>query len=470
MVKTIFKRILFFSLCAILSTVLSAQEISGSWHGKLLLPGGISLRLVFNISKTDAGYSATMDSPDQGAKGIPMTSATLSDNLLTIIFDAAKIKYTGQAVGNDSIAGTFEQFGNSSPLGLKLRTEAVAKLNRPQEPTAPFPYKSEDLKFGNYKDNVILSGTLTMPEAGENFPAVILVSGSGAQNRNEELMGHKPFLVIADYLTRNGFAVLRYDDRGSFESTGDFSKATTFDLANDAEAAFNYLKTRKEINPEKIGIMGHSEGGIIAPIIAARNPEIALIVMLAGPGLKGSEILLLQQQAIGKVNGISEIELKNNHDLNNALFSLIDKNKNPVALRFLLTDYLKESVNKLPALKVPEGMSKDEFIEMQLKQILTPWMLEFIRFNPAPTLEKVKCPVLALIGSKDLQVPAKENIPALITASKKGGNEKAIVKELDGLNHLFQNCNTGSPAEYSTIEETFAPDALKLITDWLKKQ
>jgi uncharacterized protein len=462
------KKFLLLSLCAIFTTVLSAQEITGSWQGKLQLPGGISLRLVFNVSKTDTGFSATMDSPDQGAKGIPMTSILYADKVMAITYDAAKIKFTGTFIGTDSIAGNFVQFGNSYPLGLKLTTKPIDGPNRPQEPKAPFPYKTEKVKFENSKDKVTLSGTITFPAEGEHFPVVILISGSGAQNRDEELLGHKPFLVLSDYLTRQGFAVLRYDDRGSFESTGDFGTATTFDLANDAEAAVNYLKTRKEIDPKKIGLMGHSEGGIIAPIVATRNKNVAFIVLLAGPGIKGSDILLLQQDAIGKANGIPEKDMKETREINTEIYSMIDQIKNMDSLKISLKNYLKTIPVKYPDMKMAEGMSTQDIIDMQLKQICAPWMIEFIRFNPASTLEKVKCPVLAIIGSKDLQVPAKENIPALKNAFAKGGNTKAVVQELKGLNHLFQTCTTGSPNEYANIEETFSLVALKTISDWLK--
>ncbi len=463
------KKLLIVSLCAIFATVLSAQEITGSWQGKLQLPGGIGLRLVFNISKTDNGFSATMDSPDQGAKGIPMTSASFTDKVLTVVYDAAKIKFTGTLVSADSISGTFVQFAGSYPLGLKLSSKPVAKLNRPQDPKAPFSYRSEDVKFENIRDKVSLSGTLTMPFTGNNFPAVVLISGSGAQNRDEELMGHKPFLVLADYLTQNGYAVLRYDDRGSFGSTGDFSSATTFDLANDAEAALNYLKSRKEINPKKIGLMGHSEGGIIAPIVAVKNSNVAFIVLLAGPGLKGSDILLLQQEAIGKVNGVSEKDLKETREINTEIYGLVDKIKNMDTLKHQLTNSLQTIPTKYPDMKMPEGLNFQQVVDMQLKQICTPWIVEFIRYDPAPMLEKVKCPALAIIGSKDLQVPAKENIPAIRNAFAKSGNKKVVVQELEGLNHLFQTCTTGSPNEYGNIEETISPLALKTISDWLKK-
>jgi len=464
------KKIILIVISILAMTSIYAQDVTGSWEGKLKI-NGISLRIVFNISKADNGYTATMDSPDQGAKGIPMNSATFVDNQLTIEYSAAKIKYTATPVSADSISGTFVQFGQSYPLGMKLAKTAVAPPTKhPQEPQPPFPYKSENIKFRNLKDSLTLAGTLTFPTNGKNFPAIILISGSGPQDRNEELMGHKPFLVIADYLTRQGFAVLRYDDRGTAQSTGNFGTATTFDLANDAEAAIAYLKTRKEIDVKKIGLMGHSEGGLIAPIVAARNADAAFIVMLAGPGLDGGQILLLQQELIGRANGMSEKDITTTREINTEIHKIINNNPNNDSVKAKILSYLNSVPEKYADVKIPEGMTTEQLIQLQTSQLCTPWMLEFIRYNPAPILEKVKCPVLAVIGSKDLQVPAKENITALENAFKKGNNKKAVVKELDGLNHLFQTCTTGAPGEYSTIEETFSPVALKTISDWLKKQ
>lgn len=446
-----------------------SQDLTGSWEGKLKL-NGISLRIVFNVSKTDKGYSATMDSPDQGAKGIPMNSAIFENNQLIIEFSAAKIKYTATPVSADSISGSFVQFGQTFPLGMKRQSiNATVTIKHPQEPKSPFPYTSENVKFQNQKDSLTLAGTLTFPAKGKDFPAVILITGSGPQNRDEELLGHKPFLVLADYLTRLGYAVLRYDDRGSFASTGNFNTATTFDLANDAEAAITYLKTRKEINSKKIGLMGHSEGGIIAPIIAARNKDVAFVVMLAGPGIRGGEILLLQQELIGRVNGLNENDINTTRAVNAEIHNIIYKSLNNDSVKAKIIEYLGTVPTKYPDMKIPEGMTTAELIELQTKQLCNPWMLGFIRYNPASALEKVKCPALALIGSKDLQVPAKENIPAIKDAFSKGANKKAEVIELVGLNHLFQTCSTGSPGEYATIEETFSPVALKTISDWLKK-
>lgn len=460
-------RSLFISLLVFLSGSIFSQGITGEWNGVLNVRG-MKLRLVFHVSKADNGFTATMDSPDQGAKGIAMTSAAFANNELTITYDAAKIKYTGTLITPDSISGTFNQMGQNMPLSLTHKAAVIAKQIRPQEPTKPYPYTAENVTFSNTKQNVTLAGTLTLPAQGSNFPVVVLITGSGPQNRDEELMGHKPFLILSDYLTRKGIAVLRYDDRGCFESKGDFSKATTNDLATDVEAAVAYLKTRKEINPAKIGLIGHSEGGIIAPMVATQCKDVAFVVMMAGTAIPGSEILLRQQDLIGRANGMSENDLKTTADVNSHIYKLVDEIQNTDTLKAKITSYLLSKSKELKDMKIPEGSSINEMIDMQLKQLISPWMLNFIRYNPAPTLEKVKCPLLAINGTKDLQVPADVNIPAIEKALKKAGNKQFSAIQLPGLNHLFQECKTGSPTEYGEIEQTISPLALETISSWIK--
>ncbi|WP_243346825.1 alpha/beta hydrolase family protein [Parabacteroides sp. FAFU027] len=461
------KKILAFAALFIALCNVSAKEVTGDWNGTLNI-NGMKLRVVFHILKTDKGYSATMDSPDQGAKGIPMTSATYDNKTLTLLYDAAKINYSGQVINSDSIAGTFTQMGISFPLGLSRKASVSDKPKRPQEPTPPFPYKSENITFTHTTEKFTLAGTFTYPANGKNFPVVVLISGSGPQNRDEEIMGHKPFLVLADYLTRNGIAVLRFDDRGCYDSKGDFSRATTNDFVTDVESAIAYLKTRKEINPKKIGLIGHSEGGIIAPLVASHNKDVSYIVMIAGTGAPGSEILLRQQELIGRVNGAKEEDLNTTKDLNSHIFKMIHDISNTDTLKARIAAYLLQKSKELPESKIPPGSNINDIIDIQLKQITNPWMLNFLRYDPAPTLTKVHCPVLAIIGSKDLQVPADINIPAIEKALKQGGKKKYTVKELPGLNHLLQECKTGSPNEYPQIEQTISPTALSLITGWIK--
>jgi fermentation-respiration switch protein FrsA (DUF1100 family) len=461
-----------FSILLILlltSITVKAQDITGQWNGALKVQG-TQLRLVFNISKTDNGVSSTMDSPDQGAKGIPTTTTNFENSILKITIANAKIEYQGTLGKDNIIVGTFKQGGQSFPMNLSKEVIEKEKLVRPQEPIKPYPYYSEDVTFENNKAGIILAGTLTLPKKDGVFPVVILISGSGPQNRDEELLGHKPFLVLSDYLTKNGIAVLRYDDRGTALSKGDFKTATSADFATDAESAITYLKTRKEINKKKIGLIGHSEGGLIAPMIASKSKEAAFIVLLAGTGIQGDQILLLQQKLIGKASGISDEDLQKNELTNRKVFEIVKKSNSIEQLNIDLTNFIKQSLVENPNAQKPQGMSDEDFVKLQVKQLATPWMQYFIKYNPAPALEKVKCPVLAINGEKDLQVPSKENLEAIKNALTKGGNKKVTTKELPNLNHLFQECKTGSPQEYATIEQTFSPTALTEILNWIQTQ
>jgi hypothetical protein len=322
----------------------------------------------------------------------------------------------------------------------------------------------------------VLAGTLTLPSKESVFPAVILISGSGPQNRNEEIMGHKPFLVIADYLTRNGFAVLRFDDRGVDQSKGDFKSATSADFADDVEAAIAFLKKRKEISPKKIGLIGHSEGGYIAPMVAAKNKDVAYIISLAGPGIPCSDLLVLQAAALSKASGMKQLEIDKNKKINNGAYDIVKKATDGDKLRNDLTTYFNKNIDDSVAAhadvkKEPlNHTEKDQFIQSEVDQLTSPWMQYFLKYNPAKALEKVHCPFLAMNGEKDLQVPPKENIEAIKVALAKAGNKNVTTKILPKLNHLFQECSKGLPEEYSIIEQTFSPNALSEMLNWLKVQ
>lgn len=455
------KKILIIILAFLTSFSMNAQNITGQWNGLLKVPG-MQLRVVFHISKTDTGYSSTMDSPDQGAKGIPVTTTTFENPTLKLKSTLANFEYTGELNGN-LFTGTFNQGGQEFPLNLSRKQIEKQTIKRPQEPSKPYPYYSEDITFQNKKANITLAGTLTLPKKEGNFPAVILITGSGAQNRDEEVFGHKPFLVIADYLTRNGIAVLRYDDRGFAQSTGNFAAATTFDFASDVESTISYLKTRKEINAKKIGLIGHSEGGTIAPIVAAAEPkDVDFIVLLAGSGLRGDKLMLLQKEKFEQAMHIDEQEIAKGQKIYRAAYDIIlHSNAIGSNLKNKVSTYFKQSFGD----KLPE-----EQISAITNQIVNPWWITFLKYDPVPTLEKVKCPVLALGGEKDLQVPPEENLIAIKTALEKGGNKNVTTKLFPNLNHLFQDCKTGLLNEYSEIEETFSPAVLDEITNWIKKQ
>ena len=447
------------------------QDITGSWNG-LLKVQGMQLRVVFNISKTDTGLSATMDSPDQGAKGIPVTSVSFDNNTLKLGLASAKIEYEGVLGQDNIIAGNFMQAGQTFPLNLTKEVVEKEKISRPQEPVKPYPYYEEDITFTNDKGGHSLAGTLTLPKKDGVYPAVILITGSGPQNRDEELLGHKPFLVLSDYLTRNGIAVLRFDDRGIGASTGDFKTATSADFATDVEAGVAYLLTRKEIDKKKIGLIGHSEGGIIAPMVAARTKDVSFIVLMAGTGIPGDQLLLLQSTLIGRAAGVSEEDLLKTKNINKGAYDLVIKSKSTEELNKDLTVYMTAYIEQVlkddPGQSLPEGTTIEEVVKVQVDGLISPWMQYFIKYDPSIILEKVKCPVLAINGEKDLQVPPMENLEAIKTALAKGGNKKVTTVELPGLNHLFQECTTGSPDEYATIEQTISPVALTTMVEWMQ--
>jgi uncharacterized protein len=465
------KKLMLILLTVLAVTTIQAQDIAGQWNG-ILEVQGTQLRLVFNITKTATGISATMDSPDQGAKGIPVTSASFDKNILKIAMPNMRLEYEGTLEKDNTIKGTFKQGGGSLPLNLsKEKVTKVPKVAvvRPQEPTKPYPYYAEDVTFENKKANITLAGTLTLPKKEGNYPVVVLISGSGPQNRNEELLGHKPFLVLADYLTRKGIGVLRFDDRGTAASKGDFKTATSEDFATDVEAAISYLLTRKDVNAQKIGLIGHSEGGIIAPMVAAKSKDVSFIVLLAGTGIKGDELLMLQSGLIAKAAGESAEEIQKAQVINKGAFDIVNKSKDTEGLKKDLTHYMEQQIKEHPEVK-PKEIADADFINMQVRQLASPWMQFFIKYNPAIVLESVKCPVLAINGEKDLQVPSKINLDAIKNSLEKGKNKQVTTKELPNLNHLFQECTTGSPDEYAKIEQTFSPIALEEIANWLLKQ
>ena len=437
------------------------QDITGHWNGRLKVQG-TQLRLVFNITKIDNVVSATMDSPDQGVKGIPTTTTGFENATLKITITNAKITYEG-TLGKDSIiVGTFKQGGQSFPMNLSKEIIAKEKLVRPQEPIKPYSYYTEDITFENKKAGIHLAGTLTLPKKDGVFPAVILISGSGPQNRDEELLGHKPFLVLSDFLTKNGIAVLRFDDRGTGKSTGYFKGATTFDFAKDVEYAIEYLQKRKEINKNKIGLIGHSEGGIIAPIIASENENIDFIVLMAGAALRGDKLLLLQKYKIETQMGIHKQLVENNQQIFAGAYEII---LNQRIENELVSDTLSKYFTSKYGTALPDKQKT-----ALINQLSSPWMLNFIRLDPIVYLSKVNCPVLAINGSMDLQVPSKENLEIIEDNFRKNKNTSVKVKELKNLNHLFQECKTGSISEYGQIEQTIAPIALKEILNWINLQ
>ncbi|MFA6359544.1 MAG: alpha/beta fold hydrolase [Dysgonamonadaceae bacterium] len=449
-------------------TSLFSQEISGSWQGILEIQG-TNLEIVFHIEKQANNFVSTMDSPTQGAFGIATTKTSFDNDKLQIIVSNLGIFYQA-TLKSDSLFGTFNQNGLPFPLTL-VRTEKKTQL-RPQEPKEPYPYKVEEIVFTNLKEKIDLSATLTLPKEKEKSPAVVLIAGSGPNDRDETVFGHKPFWVLADYLTRNGIAVLRFDKRGTGESGGEYFTATTQDFADDAEAALNYLKKRREIDTSNLGLIGHSEGGIIAPIIAARNNDVKFIVLMAGLGVSGAELSLAQNQFAFNKTSISEREKE---DLDKILRSIYESvtNWSEYVGSNEERDTLKKELGvlweNLPQ-EIQPQVKKDVFVEKTTSNIASPWFRSFLKTDPLVYLEKVSIPVLAINGENDTQVEYQTNLNKIEAALKKANNKHYTVKSYPQLNHLFQESTTGEIDEYGKIEQTISPEVLSDITNWILEQ
>lgn len=353
-------------------------------------------------------------------------------------------------------------------LVLFLKKALFVGAPKPQEPSFPLPYYAEDVTFQNIEDDISLAGTLTLPAKDGVYPAVILISGSGPQNRDEELMGHRPFLVLSDHLTRQGIAVLRYDDRGVGKSTGHFNMSALDDFASDVNSAIAYLRTRKEIDQKNIGLIGHSEGGVIAPMVAASSDAVSFIVLLAGPGIKSTELLPLQQKMIARSAGATEAEADYVQEASSDILEMLIKYDDKEVFRAKLTEFTNINWEKIKGVpNVPKDLTKEQYVSSITNAMTARWFKGIVRYDPAPVLEQVDCPVLALIGEKDVQVPSKENLSGINNALARGGNTDILVKELPDLNHLFQECETGGLDEYAKIKQTFSPVALNEISAWV---
>jgi pimeloyl-ACP methyl ester carboxylesterase len=451
-------------LLALLTSQAPAQpSIAGDWQGTLAA-AGTNLRLAVHIKSADGKLSASLDSLDQGANGIPVDSVTVDGDAVTLELKTAVVAtFVGKLSADGStIEGTWTQGGASLPLTLKRGV--VAPPKRPQVPVKPYPYLEEQLTYQNKAAGITLAGTLTLPRTTAPVAAAVLISGSGPEDRDETVFGHKPFLVLADYLTRNGIAVLRTDDRGVGGSSGKVDTSTSPDFAADAMAGVEYLKGRKEIDPKRIGLIGHSEGGLVAPIAAVQSPDVAFIVLMAGPGLPGEDILYLQGAAIMKAAGFPEAQITANRRIQETMLGIVKSEKDSEAAR---ARFASARAELLAALPPAQQQAAAAALNAQFERALTPWFRYFLTYDPRPTLSKVKCPVLAVWGDLDLQVPYEPNLAAMAEAFKAGGNTKVTLVHLAGLNHLFQTAKTGTPMEYATIEETMAPAAMKAITDWI---
>jgi hypothetical protein len=440
------------------------QRFVGDWQGPLRV-SGLVLRLGFSFTADSAGgLAGTLTSIDQGGVKLPVT-VTVHGDSIRAESAPARAAFTGRLVAADSIDGAWSQGGQSFPLGLK-RVAAVTVARRPQEPKPPFPYREDTVSFAS-APGVRLAGTLTLPQGTGPFPAVVLVTGSGPQNRDEEILGHRPFAVLADHLARRGIAVLRYDDRGIARSTGNFADATSADFAEDALAAVRYLGTRREVAPRKIGIAGHSEGGVIAPMVAVRSPEVAFLVLLAGTGLPGDSILKMQGRLLGRAAGLSPEMIERSARAQRRMYAAVTEGGDSAAVRARLRQIGAEMLAELTEEQRRAAQVTPAAMEANILQVSSPWFRYFLAYDPRPTLRRVRVPVLALNGSLDLQVPPKEDLAAISAALRAGGNRDVRTIELPGLNHLFQTATTGSPTEYALIEETMSPALLNAVSAWI---
>lgn len=437
--------------------------LDGAWAGKVNR-SGVELHFVLRVMTNKRGTLASFDSPDQLAYGVGVEGFTR---------DGSKIRFEVALVGAE-FDGTLSDDGQHLIGSWKVPNRPLVQIDfarqsegavnagpkRPQTPRPPFPYRSEEVGFDNAQaPGVHLAGTLTLPAGKGPFPTAIMITGSGQQDRDETILGHKPFWVIADYLSRRGIAVLRVDDRGTGKSTGDVANATSADFATDANAAFAYLRTRKDIRPDAIGFIGHSEGGMIGPIAMAINKQVAFLIMMAGPGTALDQLMVSQRRLISAGMGQSEAEIDRATPVWAALFkafksgATFDEGR-AAALAVLTPDAME-------AIGAPRNTDRQTVIS----QIATPWFRYFFTYDPAPNLRAIMVPVLAVGGSLDRQVPPVENLAAIRAALK--DNKNATIVEMPGLNHMFQTARTGGVGEYAAIEETVAPAALEKMASWI---
>ncbi|HVS98547.1 MAG TPA: alpha/beta fold hydrolase [Puia sp.] len=461
--------VLFFAC-----SVRAQTPLAGTWTGNI-----VGINLVFHFWTTASGKTeGTMDSPQQGATGLRLDQVNVQKDSVICLMRTPPIRYAAARTNDSTLHGTWYQSGRSIPFTLRRLNDSSARAYapppRPQTPHPPYPYHSDSVEYDNAAGTVHLGATLTYPEKGGPFPAAILITGSGIQDRDETLFGHKPFAVIADYLTRRGYAVLRVDDRSAGLSTGDVAHATSADFAGDVETSLNWLLTRKEIDHRRIGLIGHSEGGMIAPMLAARRKDVAFIISLAGP-LGGYSTVIYQVetplvQAHAAPQDIHDVLAKQRIVLNNVLKA----SDSASFMRGVDSDYrtycdtLPDSLkSKLSPLAPPARLMAA--LAPQARTLVSPWYRWFIRYDATPYYSKVKCPVLLLGGERDIQVPNAAVLPAVTEILKAHHNKRVESHLLPGLNHLFQHCHTCSVTEYGRLEETFAPEALAIMGDWLDR-
>ena len=451
------------------TSTLGQSTIFGIWEGAFQVRG-TELKIYMDIKEENDVLHSYLTVPDQMLKQIKSSNASYKDDTLRVAYNMFGASYEGVLANNGkNLNGTWTQ-GQVSEMNL-TRIDQIPVVNRPQEPKPPFPYKSEDVIFFNTKDNIKMGGTLTLPNDGSGFPAVILVSGSGQQDRNSEIAEHKPFLVISDYLTRNGIAVLRYDDRGIGETTGNPATSTTKDFANDAAAAVRYLKSRNEIDPAKIGVVGHSEGGMIAPMVGNIHKDIGFLVLLAAPAEPIPELMVTQNRNIFRQIGLSDEELEKNENYNRKIFNIIASDSPTTELFDTIQKLAKNYYNSIHEDFRPMfGPTQETYYISLASQLFSPWFRGFMQYDSKEYLKNIKCPVLAVNGSDDIQVPSKSNLDAVVAGLALAENKDVTIQEFESLNHLFQKCSTCTVNEYAQLEETFSVEVLEFVSSWIQER
>jgi pimeloyl-ACP methyl ester carboxylesterase len=439
----------------------AVSKIEGTWQGAIET-GNMRMRLQLHLSHDDNGQLlASLDSLDQAIQGIPASQVTEKAGELKFELSAFGAKYAGTLnATKNQITGNWSQRGNIEKLDFR-RSDQVLELRRPQNPVKPYPYKEEEVSFASSSGSVTLAGALTLPQGTGPFPAAVLVGGSGPTDRDETVAGHKPFLVLADLLTRKGVVVLRYDKRGVAQSTGKYADATVEDFEQDAQAAFQFLKSRKEVDAKRLGLIGHSEGGILASLLATRSSDVSWLVLLATPATTGEKTLLRQSELVARTGGLPEEQITRSLEFDRKAYAAVREENDPAALEKRLTALVEQS--GLGSAMPPAA------VQAQIRTMSSPWFRQFLDYDPEPSLEKIKCPVLALNGDRDLQVDSAENVPLLRKFLVAGGNKDFIVVEVEGVNHLLQTAQSGSPALYGAIEETMAQEVLTAIGNWVAK-
>ena len=435
------------------------------WKGPVKIQGH-ELQIILKIVKEGENYTCGLSIPEQNLADFQADSIHVGPDSAYVSFEVLRAEYKGQFI-QDSVIGVWVQSGREIPVNLIISDSG---LSRPQEPIPPFPYDVEDVEYFNRSAGIHLFGTFTKPKGVGPFPTVLLISGSGPQNRESELLGHKPFYVWADYLTRRGIAVLRYDERGVGESTGVYRSATSRDLADDVMSGLHYLTKRTDVDIQKIGLMGHSEGGLVAPMVGVETDSVSFIVLLAGPAVPCKQLMVRQTRMVLEASGSDEADIDKIAFLNSSLYDVAISPLAGDSLYARLQSVIRSYYDALNDQEKEEAGPYQQFYLKLAAQLTDPWFRYFVAYEPADNLERLTCPVLAVNGSNDLQVESSSNLKAAAYHLEKGKCRDFKIKEFSGLNHLFQLSETGNPSEYVKIEQTISPEVLEYVGNWIVDQ